>query len=239
MDQLGEVVHYLLGHVEPPEVKGAKGVHWYQFPSQGPLELIVVKAARAVSGLNAIPVLIDAGYTQEAAVLMRTVDDFLDEITFVWEGTQRESMTNGQKKFIEAFFSETVQRPEEMLGNRRGPDRPGKDEIRAAQARVIGQDNPSGTQQVVRALDKGFDGFVHGGYPHSMELFGGSGRFALKGMRGTPYAESLWYHHAHYISRAFSVLALVVLATGDEQYKEAIVQMRKAFENSSDWPAGP
>src|SRR5207248_7419605 len=68
-----------------PELYGPTDRAWYRFPDEGLIQLIAVKAVRVVSGLNAAIRLLEHAHTVEVAVLLRTIDDFVDEITFLIE----------------------------------------------------------------------------------------------------------------------------------------------------------
>ncbi len=69
-----------------PALVGPDDGKSYRFPDEDILQVIAVKAVRIVSGLNATFRLIENGFAVEAAVVLRTVDDFIDEITFLIKG---------------------------------------------------------------------------------------------------------------------------------------------------------
>ena len=114
-----------------------------------------------------------------------------------------------------------------------------KKNIQASQARYLSADDPDSSRRLVRAVDQGFDGYVHGAYPHSMELFdpnlaGGSFRFT--GTTGSPYPASCRKHLAFYVSRALSLFGMVALHLGREPMKDELVSARNRFEESHEYP---
>ncbi len=87
----------------------------FKYASQSPAVLIVLKAVRVVSGLNALMALLRSGHTVEMGVIFRTVDDFLGEIMFVEEAMRTGQPTANQQRFIEQFFAEETVSVEEMM----------------------------------------------------------------------------------------------------------------------------
>ena len=220
-----------------PSLFGPTGLQWYRFPDETILQVAAVKAVRIVSGLNATFRLAEQGYSVEAAVVLRTVDDFVDEITFLLEGYQSGAPTRAHQDFLKHFFGETVESTEQMLVDGSRPDRVKKKSIQAGQARYLNPDDPDAPRKMVKAIDRGFDGYVHGAYPHSMELFDpnrASGTFRMEGVDGTPYQATILTHLALYVSRALSVFGMVALHIGEQALREELVGARKRFEESSE-----
>ena len=178
--------------------------------------------------------LLESHHSVEAIVLLRTVDDFVDEVTFVLDAMGRDSATKPQAAFLKAFFEEDVRRPEQLLEERRGPDRAKKRQIQAAQGRYLDPSNPDRFRRVARAIDDTFSGYVHGAYPHSMELWVGdtygNGHFTLRGTKGANHTESYWRQHAFYVSRALSVAGMVTMHCGRLDLKNAAKAARDRFE---------
>ena len=92
-----------------------EGKERFRYPNPSSLHLQVLKAVRIVSGLKASLCLLDKGYVQEIGVLLRTVDDFIDEIIFVQEAHTTGTPTADQKRFINNFFEDDFQTAEERF----------------------------------------------------------------------------------------------------------------------------
>jgi len=179
-----------------------------------------------------------AGHSMETAVLLRTVDDSLDEIVFVLEAFQSGAPTAAQRDFMAHFFAETVPEPQHMLEDRKRPDRAKRKDVRAAQGRYLEASNPDHFRRLAMAIDSTFDGYVHGAYPHSMELFHpGRREWTLEGNRESPYLASIQRHHAYYVSRALNVFADVCLRIGDRNRADQMRAARDRFEASSEHPS--
>ena len=55
----------------------------YRYATKGIYEALLQKLARSISGLNAVAVLLNAGYVQEVGVLFRTLDEIQEDIIFL------------------------------------------------------------------------------------------------------------------------------------------------------------
>lgn len=151
---------------------------WFQYAEKDRDARVVslTRMVRIVSGLRSAKFLGERGYLQEMGVLLRTVDDFCDEITFLVEGHAEGKPGNQAQKFLEHFFAEKVISHGPGANQDRRPDRVKRDKIRAGQSRFLQPENPSDIQSKVGAVDKSFDSYVHGGYPSVMELYEGRRR---------------------------------------------------------------
>ncbi len=77
-------------------------------------------------------------------------------------------------------------------------------------------------------------GFVHGAYPHIMELYGGKPpHFHLKGMLGTPIHESWIMQARHYYYRGIQALMLLSQAFQNETLATELMDLRKRFEKKT------
>ena len=151
----------------------------------------LLKAVRIVSALNAALKLAEGGYTQEIAVLMRTVVECATHIEYVLDRNDSDAHRAAVSKYVREFFED----------DQRGVGA----EIRRAQVRqgyvhaAIGQTldeiaekNGFPTDRVPAAklyshIYRTSSNYVHAKYPEVMDLYGGRpGRFHLNGMSGTP-----------------------------------------------------
>jgi hypothetical protein len=99
----------------------------------------VQKLARNVSGLNALGVLLTAGYVQEAGVLFRTLDEIQEDIFFLATAETNGTHTERHAKYLEAFYAEAVfSRPEGSLDISK-PNLVPRKKIRAHTMNVLGQ----------------------------------------------------------------------------------------------------
>lgn len=71
----------------------------------------LLKAVRVVSALNAALELARCGYTQEIAVLMRTLVECTTHIEYAVDPSHSEGHQSEVKKYIEAFFADSRRDP--------------------------------------------------------------------------------------------------------------------------------
>jgi hypothetical protein len=224
-----------------PTLQGSGKDRWFRFADNDVLQIIAVKSVRVVSGLNACFRLLEHGFAVEAAVVLRTVDDFVDEITFLLEGHQSGKPTRAQQEFIKQFFEEADETGGGLNSERKRPDRVKRKNIQASQGRYLNPVDPDTSRKLVEAIDHGWNGYVHGAYRHSMELYDpyrASGCFRMNGTDGTPYPESIRKHLVLYISRSLSLFGMVALHLNREALKEELVTTRNSFESSSEYISG-
>lgn len=153
----------------------------------------LLKAVRAVSGLNACLKLIEGGFSQEICVLLRTIVESTSHIDFVVAGVSDGDLSEEQAKYVNSYFADFKRNEVSDFG------RPG---IRQQQVhKAVGAEmdlsikNTAEAQAFAR-VDSAklmsnvyltLSNYVHARYPETMDLYGGDpAHFHLAGMRGTP-----------------------------------------------------
>jgi hypothetical protein len=150
-----------------------------------------LKGARLISTLNAAFILYQHAYPQEVGALCRMADDFSNEVMFILLPQAGEEVDEVQRQFLENFFHEELDKPADPLGSEQKRVTVPARKIHAAFAKLASNEiNPSDAQEMLRTIHQAFSGYVHGAYPHIMELYGGNPpRFHLSGMPNTPTTE--------------------------------------------------
>lgn len=191
------IVNELLRERERPMFIAQSGAERFHYVNRDSVLVQLLKCVRAISGINAAMALLRAGHTPEVAVMLRVIDDMIDEIQFLMERDENGALPSKQAEFVEAYFSEPVpdtkQQPPIVWD---GP-RVSKKHIRASQARHLSaamEGNTFAAQQMMERMDSILSRSVHGSYWSTMELYEGSSRggrdaFRMRGMLGTPLVE--------------------------------------------------
>lgn len=197
--------------------------------------MIVLKAVRIVSGINACLVLLDSGYTQEGGVLIRTIDEFVGDLAFLIEGIETEQWpTERQREHIDHFYS--VRRPEVdsdtgALSPLRWVERKKK---QAGEARFLSPDDPSTAGDALRRIDSGYDAYVHGYYGAVMEMYAGPEQgYRLRGMPGTRRTREMLRQLSFYIDRSLGYLAVHAQVRGLEELAARLVGAREWYQAAS------
>jgi hypothetical protein len=167
--------------------------HGFRYMKPGWRHFCLLKAVRAVSGLNACVRLCSGGFAQEIAVLVRTIAECTTHIDYIIAGLDGDRLAAAQNDYVEAYFSDFKRDSVADFGRPR---------VRQGKVHeVVG----AHTDQMVRRLDSEgkyasvdsakllsniyltHSNYVHSRYPEVMDLFGGNPlRFHLRGMAGTP-----------------------------------------------------
>jgi len=125
-----------------------------------------LKAVRAVSGLHALPVLYEHGLLIDGGTIVRCINEALSEIFFVLENYP--AISSKVEGFIEHFLTtqtSTDEKEARPVASRK---------IHSAEARVFEEQlNFTDSMKMIRHVYETFSGYVHGQYPHIMEIYGG------------------------------------------------------------------
>jgi hypothetical protein len=192
VDIMEQVIRLLVGSLAQPRMRRINSDRGYRFDEPTTHHFCLLKAVRVVSALNASIELARRGYTQEIAVLMRTVAEFTTHIEFVLDMDDSAEHELKVKNYIEAFFADSRRDPEAELKKAQVPQgivhtSIGRtlDKLMAEQAGSVEGRTPAAS--LYSNVYRIYSNYVHGKYPEIMDLYGGTpGRFHLHGMSGTP-----------------------------------------------------
>jgi hypothetical protein len=182
-----------LGPPLPLQIKKGplEGLFWWQFREKNERGLLVAKAVRCVSGIRAELLLVENGYIEECGSLLRAVSDFTYEILSISDAIATGNWTKEQLKFVEQYFAELSQTPEEYANTKRERWVTRDELLKAHYKRFAESANtdPEHLRKVVRYLSYGLDKFVHGAYVTAMELYDGATQQFM--LSGCTYPEKL------------------------------------------------
>ena len=160
------------------------GFRW-EYPEQTAEVVMLAKAVRMVSALNAAALLAQRAFTTEVGSLLRIVKDLATEILAVGEGVAKGKLTRSQQAFVDQFFNPLPRSLEEFKKQER-ESYVGRKDLYKAHKRLT-ENTPVNGEELVeyaRFLDRGYDSYVHGGYATAMELYDGSTQsFMVSGHR--------------------------------------------------------
>jgi hypothetical protein len=192
IDTIEAAVQKLQGHFRPPAlVELADGVPMFRHEQYDDLLMSQLKCVRCVSLLRAGTLLLLNGFYQEVGVLCRCLIESVEDVMFLatplGEGNRP---SKAQAQLVAEFFQEEFEDPSKPMGSQNKRVRVSRDEVLAGIARIAGNPlNPSDGKALTRGLHLGYSGYVHGAYPHLMELFG-----APLGENGRPDAANGRYY---------------------------------------------
>jgi hypothetical protein len=193
VDPLEKLVHAFAERLPRPLWYHSGKEHYgFRYGKPDVRHFCLLKAARAVSGINAAIELAGGGYAQEIGVLIRTVIECTTHIEFVLSaGDDTGNLEPVAAKYVQEYFDDFA--------------RNSATDIKRAQVKQGTVHKQLGTELDITAHESGrdaakvkaeqiysniyrsFSNYVHGKYPETMDLYGGTpGCFHLCGMSGTP-----------------------------------------------------
>lgn len=235
IELLCQAVTQMEALIEKPEFLDADTADKrFRFKSPDLLVFQVLMCVRIASGLRAASILLAQNHAIEVAVLFRTIDDFIADVDFADEVIERggEAVTVSQKEFLDKYFLIDERSIEQRLESPAKVSRP-RQKIQAAEARMLGGENPDRIKKIARAVDDVFSGYVHGNYSSVMEMYGGTAYDAHFHTRGIGFRFSVYRHHLGiYVHRALNTFFKVAHNLGHEELARHIIEFRRYFENS-------
>ena len=205
----------------------------YRFRQSTSQHIVFLRLCRIVSGLHAVQVLLDAGFTQEVGVLARTLDEFCSDIHFLDEAHDGRGSPKQQQRFVDEFFAETRLTLDERLEADTKRRVFPREKVRAAAARRLNEEDPHTARGHLKAIEAVTGGFVHGSYLSVMEMYDPEeGRFRVCGMKGTPRVVEMRRQQAIYIHQGLNLMVGFASQLGLPFAREELTAARMAFERS-------
>lgn len=243
--------------VPPPEQINTGDSFKYRYSEQTLEQALVQKLARMVTALHSARLLLNNGLFQDQASIQRMLDEFEEDIMFLAYAPLFDEITNRHKDFLEAFYEEEFDDPENPLDStQKRPSIP-RQKIRAyisnIGAKLAAQDaekdqantenqkdeegllaNPSAGIEAARTLSKLYSGYLHGASPQIMDMYAGTPpKFNVSGMLRTPreetHREDLWSQ----FYRGVTAFGLVASVLGDQGLNISIEGYRIELEKTS------
>jgi len=175
IDTIEAAVQKLQGRFRPPAmVEVANGVPMFRHEQYDDLLMSQLKCVRCMSLLRAGMLLLLNGFYQEVGVLCRCLSESVEDVMFLATPLGEDGRpSKAQAQLVTEFFQEEFEDPSKPLGSQNKRVRVSRDDVLAGIARIDGNPlNPSDGKALTRGLHLGYSGYVHGAYPHLMELFG-------------------------------------------------------------------
>jgi hypothetical protein len=221
--------------ISPPQQVPIKDSFVFRYANKGILEAIIQKLARNISGLNAVFVLLRAGYVQEVGVLFRTLDEIHEDIVFLATAETNGTRTERHEKYLNAFYSDPVFSRAEASLDIAKPDLVPRKKIRAHTMSVLGNGiNVSQALVVGESIGTAYSGYVHASSESIMDMYGGNPpRFHTEGMLGTPRIYSYARDAGTYVYRGLMTTMIAVKAFGDAKLGEVLLTFLAKYETAN------
>lgn len=204
--------------VPPPKSMKLGDGYVFRYVEQSVKQAIIQKCARIVSGLHTARILLAHGFVQELGALQRMLDEFQEDVMFLSQGVINGDLTDLHKRYLDAFYMEEFDKPEDPLASKQKRPMIPRKKIRAYLTKLDGAEiDPYRGAELSRTLGSAYSGFVHGASPHIMDMYGGDPpKFHVSGMFETPrideHRDDLW----NYFYRGIMAFSFAAHAFEDE-----------------------
>lgn len=195
-----------------------------------------LKGIKTISTLNACVILLHHGHVQEIGALCRMADDFCNEIFFLLQPQgDNNSFSADQIQFLENFFQEEFDKPADPLRSTQKRGTVSVKKIHATFGKLSkGELNPSDAQELLRTTHQAFSGYVHGAYPHIMEMCGGNPpKYHVTGMLRTPRIEEWRKQLVIYVQRLIIASIFVARKLGETDLEAPLRKLLEEFEKAT------
>jgi hypothetical protein len=215
----------------PIMTKQGSGI-WFRHERHSDVLLCFLKGVKLISTLNAAFVLLRHGYIHEIGVLFRVAEDSFTDISFMLLPHNADKASEDQQRFFEDFFQEEFEDPAYPLGANQKRDSVPRRKIFSAFGQLVRNElNPSDAQSAVSTIHKTYSGYVHGAYPHIMELYGGAPpHFHMSGMLNTPKIDEWRKQFTDQLYRGIMVSELVARKLELDEVRHAIRHLLREYE---------
>ncbi|MBU0680740.1 MAG: hypothetical protein KKD73_04890 [Proteobacteria bacterium] len=230
LSDLGDIYYEMATKIEAPVFADVGGYYAWRFKNLSESLACYLKGIKIVSTLNASMVLLRAGFTQEIGALCRMIDDYCNEIFFLVMPQDGDKFSKEQIQFLDDFFKEEFDKPKNPLGSTQKRVNVPIRKIHATFGKLAKEElNPSDAQEILRTTHQAFSGYVHGAYPHIMEMFDGPHPH-LNGMSGTPRIDEWRGQLIGYVYRALMMSTFVARKLGLNEMETRARELLEKFE---------
>ncbi|MFZ5930612.1 MAG: hypothetical protein ACOY15_05290 [Pseudomonadota bacterium] len=207
----------------------------FRYEEQSHLLLMFLKGIRYLSLLNAAMTLFEKGHCQEMYILCRCMDEaFEDALLFTVPPGENGELSRIQQTALDEFYQEEF---EDYFAA--GPDLKNIKRHRTPREKIRKEIDSGAPEQIpalkdtVTMIHKTFSGYVHGAYPHIMELYGGNpARYHIRGMRETPRVIEAKDQLTMNIYRGILFGRLAAKCLGMGEHDEQLVLLRNEMEKN-------
>lgn len=240
---LEEAVHLLVRSIDRPLYIGVPGRGYIRYSVRNSQVMQVLKAVRVVSGLRAALHLIRVGHLQEAAVVLRSVHDALQDIQVLDEAHFSETAAKEyQKRLVNEFFQDDFER---LASTVKGEDQaisrvPRRKKLAAIDRQLSQAGDGSSLRPELDGVALVLDGYTHGGYGQIMELYSASERaegFHMHGVFEPGRVQSFVHWTAQFAHPALNRMAQLLRDTRHPDEAMKLIALRKDLEASDEYPS--
>jgi len=191
----------------------------------------LLRCVRLASGFRAALLLIREGHCQETGVILRTLVEFCHDLDLVFAPLVDEESAHLAERKVEEYFSDETRPVENLLADTKKPPSMPRRKVYGAIGRSLAPHDPHRYRQISRVLEDVYSGYVHGNYPHTMELY--NGRAQQFETSGVPARIDEWLTSiALVVHPTLNNFAMLALDLGLSQLDARLISQRQKLEQS-------
>ena len=205
--------------IPPPQwVPWDNKFNW-RYQEKLPVQILIQKMARQVTGLKAADVLLSEGLLQEVGVMFRVLDEIEEDISFLALGLANGKWSALHNSYAEYFWVEDDNDRQQPVQRKR---------IRAFVNRVFDMPDPSSADAVGRTIHRAYSDFVHARSGPTMGMVSGPpAQFDLNGITDRLARRSYVEQMPSYFYRAtVSIVMIAKVVLSETDHAECYSQFR-------------
>jgi hypothetical protein len=220
---------------KPSFISDGTGRYYPRFLEPNSQHFQFLMAVKIVSTLNGILCLLKENYIQEAAALVRIVDECSAKICCIQEAHINQSLNAEQSNIIDGYFEYDLKSVDDLKNKEKWWCN--MDRVFASHARFLSKGTSNkdvaGIQDGCRTLYDAFTGYIHGFYSHIMELYNHHQEsYNMKGVSDPFYLNPMYWTVASVVLRSLNVFAIIAAQLGLEDLRKRLIENRDIFINS-------
>jgi len=197
-------------------------------------QICIIRSVRIISGLFACLELLKKGFIQEILTLMRTINDFHQDIIFLLEN-YGEELSENQTKLIQDIVSNTFNDRKIPFKGVKSIATISRDKIMASQSRLFNSlINPTDSKKIEEIGSDVLSRYVHGSYECVMEMYGGQppwSKYYMEGFEENPRIYQGAQQIIIFVSRHFNIMNLQCGSFGLPEQAIILNDKRIEFDN--------
>jgi len=184
--ELTRLTRMIENEFDPPQWVVKDSRKQWVYRSTGREYIVIQRLFRGISALNACRFLIPNCFVAEMGVLLRTINEFEEDIVFLLENYPEEQ-SEDQKTFIQENLKPMYRNRDIPFEGLESPAMvPRKKVVAATRRRVASLSNPHDAQKLASITGDLFSAYVHGAFEANMDLYGFDGQvqsYQVSGLR--------------------------------------------------------
>ncbi|MEA3554026.1 MAG: hypothetical protein U9R39_06475 [Campylobacterota bacterium] len=236
LSEMKKNFNLLHSKIEEPEYIELGSHKVFRYKNKSANIAMIQYMARVISGLYSTKLLIENTFIQECNTLFRTIDEFNQNISFLGYSLIDNEITPLQQTFLDNFFQEEFDNPENAFLSTQKRGMVSRDKIRAyISQKSENPVNQSDTQKNYEIIDKFYSGFVHGTSVSILDMYSvNPSKYHLNGLSyEAPSVDLAKQYFEDRLYESILSLSFIALSFKEHDIFQNIQSLRFEFERQT------